>query len=146
MHSSFFLPQRLAVSKINCLYHFTQTHIGKKSDPCSIPLRERTDMKAIIPAAGQETRLYPQTNTKPKIMVQLAGKPILGHTLSSLADTRINDVVIIVGGPMQELITEYIEQSFGDIFSFSFVEQESAEAYDTASIRPRMLFMMNRCS
>lgn len=103
-------------------------------------------MKAIIPAAGQETRLYPQTNTKPKIMVQLAGKPILGHTLSSLADTRINDVVIIVGGPMQELITEYIEQSFGDIFSFSFVEQESAEAYDTASIRPRMLFMMNRCS
>jgi glucose-1-phosphate thymidylyltransferase len=84
-------------------------------------------MKAIIPAAGQGTRLYPQTHTKPKAMVRLAGKPILGHILSSLADTRINDVVIVVGGPMQDLITEYVEQSFGDIFSFSFVEQESAE-------------------
>jgi len=84
-------------------------------------------MKAIIPAAGQGTRLYPQTHTKPKAMVRLAGKPILGHILSSLAETRIDEVVIIVGGPMQELIIEYAEQSFGNRFSFSFIEQESAE-------------------
>ena len=84
-------------------------------------------MKAIIPAAGQGTRLYPQTHTKPKAMVRLAGKPILGHILSSLAETRINEVVIVVGGPMQELIIEYAEQSFSDRFAFSFIEQESAE-------------------
>ena len=84
-------------------------------------------MKAVIPTAGQGTRLYPQTHTKPKAMVRLAGKPILGHILSSLAETRVDEVVIVVGGPMQELIIEYAEQSYGEEFSFSFVEQESAE-------------------
>ncbi|RLM53778.1 sugar phosphate nucleotidyltransferase, partial [Halorubrum sp. Atlit-26R] len=55
-------------------------------------------MKAIIPTAGQGTRLFPQTHTKPKAMVRLAGKPILGHILDSLARTQINEVILIVGG------------------------------------------------
>jgi glucose-1-phosphate thymidylyltransferase len=84
-------------------------------------------MKAIIPAAGQGTRLYPQTHTKPKAMVRLAGKPILGHILSSLAETRINEVVVVVGGGMKDQIVEYAEESFDDEFEFWFVEQESAE-------------------
>lgn len=84
-------------------------------------------MKAIIPAAGQGTRLYPQTHTKPKAMVRLAGKPILGHILSSLTETRIDEVVVVVGGPMQDQIIEYTQDSFADEFEFSFVTQESAE-------------------
>ncbi|QDX41024.1 sugar phosphate nucleotidyltransferase [Salarchaeum sp. JOR-1] len=84
-------------------------------------------MKAVIPAAGQGTRLYPQTHTKPKAMVRIAGKPILGHILSSLTETRVDKVVIVVGGPMQDQIVEYAEESFGDEFTFQFVEQESAE-------------------
>ncbi|AHG04067.1 dTDP-glucose pyrophosphorylase [Halobacterium sp. DL1] len=84
-------------------------------------------MKAIIPAAGQGTRLYPQTHTKPKAMVRLAGKPILGHILSNLTETRIDEAVIVVGGPMKDQIVRYAKQSFGDEFEFWFVEQESAE-------------------
>lgn len=84
-------------------------------------------MKAVIPAAGQGTRLYPQTHTKPKAMVRLAGKPILGHILSSLAETRIDEVVLVVGGPMKDQIAEYVERSFAAEFEFWFVEQESAE-------------------
>ncbi|WP_424008778.1 sugar phosphate nucleotidyltransferase [Haloferax denitrificans] len=84
-------------------------------------------MKAIIPAAGQGTRLYPQTHTKPKAMVRLAGKPILGHILSSLAETRINEVIIVVGGPMQDQIVNYAEDSFANEFEFNFVKQKSAE-------------------
>jgi glucose-1-phosphate thymidylyltransferase len=96
-------------------------------------------MKAIIPAAGQGTRLYPQTHTKPKAMVRLAGKPILGHILSGLAETRIEDVVIVVGGPMKDLIIEYANQTFGDDFAFSFVEQKKTEGlghsiYQTESV------------
>lgn len=84
-------------------------------------------MKAIIPAAGRGTRLYPQTHTKPKAMVRLAGKPILGHILASLSKTRIDEVVIVVGGPMKHQIVDYAERSFGDDFGFRFVDQESAE-------------------
>jgi len=84
-------------------------------------------MKAVIPAAGQGTRLYPQTHTKPKAMVRIAGKPILGHILSRLSETRVDEVVIVVGGSMQDQIVEYAKQSFADKFDLRFVEQEHAE-------------------
>lgn len=84
-------------------------------------------MKAVIPAAGRGTRLYPQTHTKPKAMVRIAGKPILGHILENLKPTEIDDVVLVVGGPMQEQIVEYVESAFSDTFSFDFVEQEDPE-------------------
>jgi glucose-1-phosphate thymidylyltransferase len=88
---------------------------------------EEASMKALIPAAGQGTRLYPHTHTKPKAMVRLAGKPILGLILTSLSETKIERVVIVVGGSMQDQIIEYATDSYGDTFSFSFVEQERAE-------------------
>lgn len=84
-------------------------------------------MKAIIPAAGQGTRLYPQTHTKPKAMVRLAGRPILGHILQNIADTRIEEVVIVVGGSMKTQIVEYAEREFEHEFELEFVEQEEAE-------------------
>lgn len=84
-------------------------------------------MKAIIPAAGRGTRLYPHTHTKPKAMVRLAGQPILGHILSNLAETKIEEVVIVVGGEMQAQIVEYARTTYGDRFDLSFVEQASPE-------------------
>ncbi|WP_042663815.1 sugar phosphate nucleotidyltransferase [Haloferax sp. ATB1] len=84
-------------------------------------------MKAIIPAAGQGTRLYPQTHTKPKGMVRLAGKPILGHILQNIAETSVKEVVVIVGGTMKEQIIEYVQTAFSDRFTFDFVEQEDAK-------------------
>lgn len=83
-------------------------------------------MKAIIPAAGQGTRLYPQTHTRPKPMVRLAGKPILGHILSSIAETDIDEVVIVVGGAMKEQIVEYAESVFADQFTVTFADQGEA--------------------
>lgn len=94
-------------------------------------------MQALIPAAGQGTRLYPHTHTKPKAMVRLAGRPILGHILSSLAETPIDEVVIVVGGPMQTQITEYAREEFGDRFEFAFPEEETAEGLGHAVYQAR---------
>ncbi len=41
-------------------------------------------MKAIIPAAGIGERLKPHTLNRPKVMVSVAGKPILEHISTSL--------------------------------------------------------------
>ncbi|QZX99898.1 sugar phosphate nucleotidyltransferase [Halobaculum rubrum] len=84
-------------------------------------------MRVLIPAAGQGTRLYPQTHTKPKAMVRLAGRPILGHILDSVAETDVDEVILVVGGPMQDQITEYAVEEYGGRFDFEFVEQEAAE-------------------
>lgn len=82
--------------------------------------------KAIIPAAGQGTRLFPQTHTKPKAMVRVAGKPILGHILDRVAPTDVTDVSIIVGS-MEDQIIQYAQEHYDERFELSFPEQRTAE-------------------
>jgi len=83
-------------------------------------------MKAVIPAAGQGTRLYPQTHTKPKPMVRVAGKPILGHILDRVVRSPIDEVVIVVG-VMKDMVMEYVAEQYDHAIELSFVEQEKTE-------------------
>ncbi|MCF2207528.1 NTP transferase domain-containing protein [Halobacterium salinarum] len=83
-------------------------------------------MKAVIPAAGQGTRLYPQTHTRPKPMVRVAGKPILGHILDGFRDTQVDEIVVVVG-VMREHVEEYVTAEYGEEFEIVFAEQATAE-------------------
>ena len=83
-------------------------------------------MKAIIPAAGRGTRLFPQTHTKPKPMVRVAGKPILGHILDGVVDSPIDDVVIVVGF-MREHVVEYVTDEYSDDLVVEFAYQKRME-------------------
>ena len=51
-------------------------------------------MNAMILAAGKGTRLYPLTETLPKPMVPVAGKPVLEHTVNWLKRHGVDRVVI----------------------------------------------------
>lgn len=53
-------------------------------------------MKAIILAAGEGIRMRPLTETTPKPMLKINGKPILEHILESLP-ANINRVILVVG-------------------------------------------------
>ena len=53
-------------------------------------------MKAIIPAAGYRTRLYPLTKETPKALIEVAGKPVLEHVLERIAALGEVDRVFIV--------------------------------------------------
>ncbi|MEA1986871.1 MAG: sugar phosphate nucleotidyltransferase, partial [Candidatus Marinimicrobia bacterium] len=63
-------------------------------------------MKAIIPAAGVGTRLRPHTFTNPKVMLNIAGKPIIAHIVDRLIDAGITELSIIVGY-MHEVVEKY---------------------------------------
>ena len=52
---------------------------------------------AIIPVAGVGTRLRPHTYTLPKVLLHVAGKPILAHILDDLPALGITEAVLIVG-------------------------------------------------
>ena len=54
-------------------------------------------MIGIILAAGVGSRLRPMTNSKPKCLVTVAGKPILDYQLDSYRKAGITDIYIIVG-------------------------------------------------
>ncbi len=51
-------------------------------------------MKAIIFAAGKGTRMRPLTDTQPKQMVHILGKPLLKHILESLPD-EISELILV---------------------------------------------------
>lgn len=54
-------------------------------------------MKAIILAGGLGTRLSEETESKPKPMVQIGGKPILWHIMKTYSHYGINDFIICCG-------------------------------------------------
>lgn len=81
-------------------------------------------MHAIIPVAGVGSRLRPHTYTLPKVLLNVAGKPILGHILDKMLEEGITSATFIVGY-MGDLVEEYVRQNYD--FDVTFVEQESRE-------------------
>jgi UDP-N-acetylglucosamine diphosphorylase/glucosamine-1-phosphate N-acetyltransferase len=53
--------------------------------------------QAVILAAGEGQRLRPFTVGKPKVMLFVAGKPILQYIIESLAQNGIRNIVLVVG-------------------------------------------------
>ncbi|HME82038.1 MAG TPA: glucose-1-phosphate cytidylyltransferase [Candidatus Eremiobacteraceae bacterium] len=54
-------------------------------------------MKAVILAGGFGTRISEETQTRPKPMVEIGGKPVLWHIMKSYAFHGINDFIICCG-------------------------------------------------
>jgi glucose-1-phosphate thymidylyltransferase len=78
-------------------------------------------MKAIIPVAGVGSRLRPHTYTLPKVLLNVAGKPILGHILEELQNQGVRECSIIVGY-MGDLVEEYVRRNFD--LDVTFITQE----------------------
>ncbi|MFX4221937.1 MAG: glucose-1-phosphate cytidylyltransferase [Thalassobaculum sp.] len=54
-------------------------------------------MKAVLLAGGLGTRLAEETETRPKPMVEIGGKPILWHIMKSYSSHGINEFIICLG-------------------------------------------------
>jgi len=54
-------------------------------------------MQAIILAGGRGVRLGPMTDTIPKSMISIKGKPFLEHQILSLLRNDINNIVLCIG-------------------------------------------------
>ena len=53
--------------------------------------------QAVILAAGEGQRLRPFTVNRPKVMLFIAGKPILQYVVEALAQNGIREIVLVVG-------------------------------------------------
>lgn len=78
-------------------------------------------MNVIIPLAGFGTRLRPHTYTKPKPLVNVAGKPVLGHILDKLEGLDIEETVFITGY-LGDQIEHYVNLHYS--FPAHYVEQK----------------------
>jgi hypothetical protein len=68
----------------------------------------------IILAGGLATRLKPITNTIPKALVSVAGKPFIYHQLELLHNNNINHIILCVGH-LGELIETEIGNTYKNI-------------------------------
>ena len=79
-------------------------------------------MYALILAGGKGERLRPLTDTLPKPMVPVCGKPILWHQVEWLREAGITDVVFLAG-----YLWQSIKDYFGDGSQFGVRAHYSVE-------------------
>jgi glucose-1-phosphate thymidylyltransferase len=78
-------------------------------------------MRAIIPVAGVGSRLRPHTYTVPKVLLNVAGKPIIGHIMDKIIENGVDEATIVIGY-LGEKIKDYILEHYS--IKVDFVEQE----------------------
>jgi glucose-1-phosphate thymidylyltransferase len=93
--------------------------------------------KAVIPAAGEGRRLKPHTHTTPKILLEVAGKPIIGHIMDRLLGARPDEVIVVVGSQGDQ-VRNYLTSEYR--CPFRFVRQTDPRGLGDAVYRTKEAF------
>ncbi|USN53382.1 MAG: NTP transferase domain-containing protein [Candidatus Nomurabacteria bacterium] len=102
--------------------HAIEYHLGKV-------LGSRIQ-KALILAGGRGVNMRPFTYEMPKAMIPVHGKPILEHTVTSLRDSGIRNLIIYIGH-LGERIKEHFGDGSGFGVSIQYVEEGKSEGTAT---------------
>ncbi|MCW3129434.1 MAG: sugar phosphate nucleotidyltransferase [Methanophagales archaeon] len=81
-------------------------------------------MQAVILAAGEGKRMRPLTYERPKVMLPIAGKPIIEHLLWEVKEVGINDFVFVVGYH-DETIRDYFGKGERGDVTIQYVTQKT---------------------
>jgi len=81
-------------------------------------------MDAVIPAAGQGTRLRPLTADRPKALVTVAGRPILAHVFDALAAADIAQYVVVVGYRGEQIVEQFGDSYAGTPIEYVWQDQQ----------------------
>ncbi len=80
-------------------------------------------MKAIVMAAGDGKRMWPLTETRPKALLPVVGKPIIYHQICSMKDAGIDEFVFIIR-EKKEMLIDYLTKLQDELgVKIEFVEQ-----------------------
>jgi len=82
-------------------------------------------MRAVIPVAGIGTRLKPHTYTTPKVLLNVGGKPMLGHILDKLLEEKVYKATFVIGH-LGDQIKEYVVSEYPSVQA-DFIVQEKME-------------------
>lgn len=88
-------------------------------------------MQIVIPLAGFGKRLRPHTFTKPKPLINVAGKPVLGHVLDMFTALDNVDEIIFIVGHLGEQIEEYVAKEYPYLRA-RYYRQEELNGQSTA--------------
>lgn len=77
-------------------------------------------MIGVILAAGMAKRLRPLTDTKPKCLLEVAGRTLLARTVSAMQQSGVSEFVIVTGY-RGDMIRDFLLQQFAGV-SFQFLD------------------------
>ena len=94
-------------------------------------------MKAMILAAGYGTRLRPLTYAKPKPMVPMCNRPLIGYAVERFLSLGIEEIVVNLHH-LPEIIERYLTEEYGDAcrFHFSYEEEILGTGGGVRKVRP----------
>ena len=97
-------------------------------------------MKALILAAGKGSNLYPLTETRPKPMFSICGKPVLEYIIRGLVETGNHDIIMVIG-PYGEKIKTYFERGERFDAAIQYIEQTEQKGIGDAVLLAEQKFV-----
>ena len=105
-------------------------------------------MQAVILAGGRGTRMAPLTDTRPKPMIQIQGKPFLEYLIEMLRDQGVKRILLLLG-----YLPEVVQEYFGDgrhwgvkiEYSITPIEDETGPRLKAVQSRLDPYFLLMYC-
>ena len=104
------------------------------------PIPQKTDIKAIILAAGKSLRLYPYSQDLPKSLIPIWNKFIVHHIIDFLRQGGISDISVITGfqdQKMQGALDKDVKSIFNPFYTVSNILASlwfASQEMDTSTI------------
>ncbi|MEM0004718.1 MAG: glucose-1-phosphate thymidylyltransferase [Desulfurococcaceae archaeon] len=80
------------------------------------------DLKGLVLAAGEGSRLRPFTFSRPKHLIPLLGKPMIQYAIDDLVDSGVKDIGVVVGY-FKDLIKDALGEGPNN-YRLSYITQE----------------------
>ena len=99
----------------------------------------------VILAGGKATRLYPLTETIPKSMLSLAGKPFIAHQMELIKRNDFQHVVICTGH-LGHMIIDYVRKENDTVLSVDFSIDGDKPLGTAGAIKKALPYLENNFS
>lgn len=86
-------------------------------------------MNGVVLAAGKGKRLRPLTESTPKSLVEVGGKPILTHCFERLRDLNATEIVVVVGYRGRDIRDHYGDAFDGIPITYAVQEEQKGMAH-----------------
>ncbi|MFD1600102.1 UTP--glucose-1-phosphate uridylyltransferase AglF [Halobellus rarus] len=95
-------------------------------------------MQAVVLAAGKGTRLRPLTDDKPKVLVEVDGKPLVEDVFDNLLECGATEFVVVVGYKKEQIIDRYGDAYEGVPITYAHQREQLGLAHAILQAEPHV--------
>ena len=95
-------------------------------------------MNAVILAAGKGTRLRPLTEDKPKVLVEVDGRPLIEYAFDALIDAGVSEFVVVVGYESELIVDRYGDAYEGVPITYAHQHEQLGLAHALLTAEPHV--------